>query len=48
MGNKKAYARVIGMGENNDKVFIMGSPDLDILFKNKVSISSTKKRYYKI
>ena len=33
------------MGENNDKVFIIGSPDLDILFRNKVSISSTKKRY---
>lgn len=45
VGNKKAYARVIAMGENNDKVFIIGSPDLDILFRNKVTISSTKKRY---
>ncbi len=45
VGNKKAHSRVIAMGENNNKVFIIGSPDLDILFRNKVSLKSTKKRY---
>lgn len=45
VGNKKAFNRVISMGENANKVYTIGSPDLDILFKSKVSISSTKKRY---
>ena len=30
VGNKKAARRVVSMGENKKKVFIIGSPDIDI------------------
>lgn len=45
VGNKKASNRVISMGENKKKVFIIGSPDIDILLKKKLDLQKTKKRY---
>lgn len=45
VGNKKAAKRVISMGENKKKVFIIGSPDIDILLKKKLDLQKTKKRY---
>jgi len=45
VGNKKAAQRVIKMGENENKVFVIGSPDMDVLFKSNIKIKSTKNRY---
>ena len=45
VGNKKAYNRVLQMGEKKENVFIIGSPDMDILFKRQPKINKVKKRY---
>ncbi len=45
VGNKKAYKRVLKMGEKKENVFIIGSPDMDILFKKQPTINKVKKRY---
>ena len=45
VGNKKAARRVVSMGENKKKVFIIGSPDIDILLRKKLDLKKTKRRY---
>ena len=44
--NKFAKKRLIQMGEKNDSIFTIGSPDVDIILKkNLPSLNSAKKRY---
>jgi len=43
--NKNAKNRLLQMGENNDNIFIIGSPDVDIILKKNLNISLVKKKY---
>ena len=44
--NKIAKQRLIQMGESSKNIYIIGSPDVDIILKKKLpSLSSVKKRY---
>jgi len=46
VANEKARQRLIQMGENKDTIFIIGSPDIDIMLsKNLPSLATVKKRY---
>lgn len=45
VGNKSAFNRVVKMGEKKENVFIIGSPDMDILLKKQPNINLVKKRY---
>jgi UDP-N-acetylglucosamine 2-epimerase (hydrolysing) len=46
VSNTKANQRLIQMGENENSIFEIGSPDIDVMFsKNLPSILETKKRY---
>ena len=33
------------MGENNNNIFVIGSPDVDIILKKNLNISLVKKKY---
>jgi len=48
VGNKIAKSRLIQMGELDTSVFIIGSPDLDILLSNKLVSINEVKNYYDI
>ncbi len=46
VSNKVAKNRLIQMGENKRNIFVIGSPDIDIMLSNKLpSLSVVKKRY---
>lgn len=46
VANDNAKKRVIQMGENKENIFVIGSPDIDIMLKNDLpSIAETKKYY---
>lgn len=46
VANSDAYRRLIQMGENPDSIFIIGSPDIDIMLSDDLpSIEQTKERY---
>ena len=46
VSNEESKNRLVQMGENKDTIFIIGSPDLDIMKKkNLPSIDKTKKLY---
>ncbi len=46
VANEKAKARLIQMGENDNSIFVIGSPDVDIMLsKNLPSIKKAKKYY---
>lgn len=46
VANTLARRRLIQMGENNKSVFVIGSPDLDVMSsKDLPTLSETKKRY---
>ena len=46
VSNKSARRRLIQMGENSQSIYVIGSPDLDILKSKKLpNISEVKKRY---
>lgn len=46
VANKEAKKRLIQMGESKEKIFIIGSPDIDIMkSKSLPKIEETKKRY---
>jgi UDP-N-acetylglucosamine 2-epimerase (hydrolysing) len=46
VANKEARKRLIQMGENTKSIFVVGSPDLDIMANGKLPhISEVKKRY---
>lgn len=40
-----AKKRLIQMGENEKSIFIIGSPDLELLINNKISLQEAKKYY---
>ena len=45
VSNKIAKKRLIQMGELNKNIFVIGSPDVDLLFKDLPSIKEVQKRY---
>ncbi len=46
VANKEARSRLIQMGEAKDSVFVIGSPDVDIMLSDKLpSLSKAKKKY---
>lgn len=47
VSNKEAKNRLLQMGETKDNIFVIGSPDLDIILNNKIKIQDVKK-YYEI
>lgn len=48
VSNKQAAKRLMQMGEIKDSVFTIGSPDIDIMFSDKLPDLKTAKEYYKI
>lgn len=47
VSNEKAEKRLIQMGENPKNIFLIGSPDLDIILNNTITIEDVK-TYYNI
>lgn len=46
VSNKSAKKRIIQLGENESDIYVIGSPDIDIMFsKNLPSIQQAKERY---
>jgi UDP-N-acetylglucosamine 2-epimerase (hydrolysing) len=46
VSNKKSERRLIQMGENKKNIFIIGSPDIDLMYsKNLPTFNEMKKRY---
>ena len=45
VNDEKAKKRLLQLGEDESSIFIIGSPDLDILRSNKISLSEAKKYY---
>ncbi|WP_346235418.1 UDP-N-acetylglucosamine 2-epimerase [Lysinibacillus telephonicus] len=46
VSNEESRKRIIQLGENEAHVFVVGSPDIDIMYSNKLpSITNVKKRY---
>ncbi|CAA9203684.1 UDP-N-acetylglucosamine 2-epimerase [Flavobacterium bizetiae] len=48
VSNTQAAKRLVQMGEIKESIFTIGSPDVDIMFSNKLPDLSTAKEYYKI
>lgn len=48
VSNKQAAKRLMQMGEISESVFIVGSPDIDIMFSEELPNLKTVKEYYKI
>ncbi|WET01237.1 UDP-N-acetylglucosamine 2-epimerase [Flavobacterium sp. YJ01] len=48
VSNQEAAKRLIQMGEVKESVFTIGSPDIDIMFSDKLPDLNTVKEYYKI
>lgn len=48
VANEDAKQRVIQLGETPDSVFILGSPDIDIMFSNKLPSLVTALEHYEI
>jgi UDP-hydrolysing UDP-N-acetyl-D-glucosamine 2-epimerase len=48
VSNKQAEKRLIQMGEIKESVYTIGSPDIDIMFSNKLPSLQIVKEYYKI
>ena len=48
VSNKHAKKRLIQMGELIESIFIIGSPDVDIMFSNNLPDLETVKKYYEI
>ena len=48
VSNKEAEKRLIQMGEIKESVFVIGSPDIDIMFSNQLPQLNIVKEYYKI
>jgi len=45
VANEDAKNRLVQMGENKNNIFVIGSPDLDIILNNTTSIDFVKKYY---
>jgi len=48
VSNKEAKKRLIQMGEIENSIFVIGSPDIDIMMSNRLSTLKAAKRRYKI
>lgn len=48
VANEKAKSRLIQMGELEQSIFVIGSPDMDIMFSDKLPEIEEVKRYYEI
>ena len=48
VSNDQAKKRLIQMGELEHSIFVIGSPDVDIMFSNKLPNLETVKEYYEI
>lgn len=48
VSNDVARKRLVQMGEINTSIFVIGSPDVDIMFSNKLPDLETAKSYYQI
>ncbi|MFC2109191.1 UDP-N-acetylglucosamine 2-epimerase [Bacteroidota bacterium] len=48
VANKMAEKRLIQMGEDPSSIFVIGSPDVDIMFSNTLPSLQVVKQYYKI
>lgn len=48
VSNKEAKKRLLQMGELNESIKIIGSPDIDILFSDKLPTINEVKKYYEI
>jgi len=48
VANKQARGRLIQMGENRNSIFVIGSPDIDIIESQKLKEIGFVKRYYDI
>lgn len=48
VANEVAKKRLIQMGEDPENVFIIGSPDIDIMFSKNLPALETVKQYYQI
>ncbi|MCI9843891.1 UDP-N-acetylglucosamine 2-epimerase [Flavobacterium pectinovorum] len=48
VSNKEAEQRLIQMGEVKESVFIIGSPDIDIMFSSQLPELNVVKEYYEI
>ena len=48
VSNKQAKKRLIQMGELENAIFTIGSPDVDIMFSNTLPDLETAKKYYEI
>lgn len=45
VSNESAKKNLLQMGENGENIFVVGSPDIDIMLKNNYNIDKIKKRY---
>ena len=48
VANEEAKKRLIQMGENEESIFIIGSPDLDLMNSNQLPSLNEAKKYYDI
>ena len=48
VSNQLAKSRLIQMGEISESIFVIGSPDLDIMFSTNLPDVATAKKYYQI
>lgn len=48
VANEKAKGRLIQMGEMESSVYVIGSPDMDIMFSDELPAIGEVKRYYEI
>lgn len=48
VANDRARCRLIQMGEQEASVFVIGSPDMDVMFSNELPTLETVKKYYEI
>lgn len=48
VANAEAKKRLIQMGENKDSIFVIGSPDLDVMVSKKLPTLKIVNKYYKI
>jgi len=48
VANKEAKRRLMQMGEKKKSIFVIGSPDLDLMNSNKLPSLEEVKKYYKI
>ena len=48
VSNDEAEKRLIQMGESNERIFVIGSPDIDVMKSNELPSIDQVKKYYQI